>query len=123
MHRNGYKNLLYILYNSKFSTTSKFLGTNVAFVKRVHCISVIISILIIIIMIIAKIEGTALAFIFEVFTFIDWLFQNSLTFPWLLLKFQNSLTNFKIPWQFPDLEKIFFSLTFSLTVDTLWNVQ
>ena len=81
MHRNGYKNLLYILYNSKFSTTSKFLGTNVAFVKRVHCISVIISILIIIIMIIAKIEGTALAFIFEVFTFIDWLFQNSLTFP------------------------------------------
>ena len=31
-------------------------------------------------------------------SFTDWLFQNSLTFPWLLLKFQNSLTNFKIPW-------------------------
>ena len=52
-------------------------------------------------------------------SFTDWLFQNSLTFPWLLLKFQNSLTNFKIPWQFPDLEKIFFFPTFSLTVDTL----
>ena len=50
-------------------------------------------------------------------------FQNSLTFPWLLLKFQNSLTNFKIPWQFPDLEKFFFSLTFSLTVDTLFYVH
>ena len=81
MHRNGYNNLLYILYNSKFSTTLKFLGTNVAFVKRVHCITIVISILIIIIMIIAKIEGTALAFIFYVFTFTDWSFQNSLTFP------------------------------------------
>ena len=67
MHRNGYIILLYILYNSKFSATLKFLGTNVAFVKRVHCITIFISILIIIIMIIAKTEETALAFIFDVF--------------------------------------------------------
>ena len=55
----------------------------------------------------------------------DIFFQNSLTFPWLLLKFQNSLTNVKIPWQFPDLEKKKKkknSLTFSLTVDTL-NIE
>ena len=67
MHRNGYIILLYILYKSKFSTRLKFSGTNVGFVKRVHCITIIISILIIIIMIIAKIEETALAFIFDVF--------------------------------------------------------
>ena len=64
MHRNGYIILICILYNSKFSTKLKFLGTNVAFVKRVHCITIIISILIIIIiMIIAKNEETVLAFI------------------------------------------------------------
>ena len=67
MHRNGYIILLCILYNSKFSTTLKFLGTNIAFVKRVHCITIIISILIITIMIIVKIKETALAFIFDVF--------------------------------------------------------
>ena len=39
------------------------------------------------------------------------LLQNSLTFPWLLLIFQISLTNFKIPWLFPDFEKK-ISLTF-----------
>ena len=79
---NGYIILICILYNSKFSSTSKCLGTNVAFVKSVHCITIIISILILIlisssssssiliiinIMIIAKHEETALAFIFEVF--------------------------------------------------------
>jgi len=32
------------------------------------------------------------------------LLQNSLTFPWLLFIFQISLTIFKIPWLFPDLE-------------------
>ena len=67
MHRNGYIILLCILYNSKFSTTLKILGTNIAFVKRVHCITIIISILIITIMIIVKIKETALAFIFDVF--------------------------------------------------------
>ena len=66
MHRNGYIILPCILYNSKFSTTLKFLGTNVAFVMRVHCITIIISILIII-MIIVKVKETALAFIFDVF--------------------------------------------------------
>jgi len=45
--------------------------------------------------------------------------QNSLTFPWLLLIFQISLTNFKIPWLFPDLEKKSFFPDFSLTVGTL----
>ena len=65
--QNGYIILICILYNSKFSLTSKFLGTNVAFVKRVHCITIIISILInIIIMIIPKHEETASAFIFDV---------------------------------------------------------
>ena len=73
MHRNGYIILLRILYNSKFSTPLKFLGTNVAFVERVHCITIIISVLIItiiisvliiIIMITAKNEETALVFIF-----------------------------------------------------------
>ena len=60
------------------SSKSKCLGTNVAFIKRVHCITIIKSILIIIIcsisiliiiiiMIIAKHEETAFAFIFEVF--------------------------------------------------------
>ena len=44
---------------------------------------------IIIIMIIAKHEETATAYI-------DLLFQNSPTFPRLLLKFQNSLTNYRI---------------------------
>ena len=70
MHRNGYIILLCILYKSKFSRTLQFLGTNVAFVKRIHCITIIISILIIIIiiiMIIVKIKETALAFIFDVF--------------------------------------------------------
>jgi len=47
------------------------------------------------------------------------LLQNSLTFPWLLLIFKISLTNFKIPWLFPDLEKISFFPDFSLTVGTL----
>jgi len=47
------------------------------------------------------------------------LLQNSLTFPWLLLIFQISLTNFKIPWLFPDLEKNSFFPDFSLTVGTL----
>ena len=75
--QNGYIILIPILYNRKFFSTSKCLGTNVAFVKRVHCITIIISISIIIIsssisiliistiMIIAKYEETALAFIFE----------------------------------------------------------
>ena len=78
----GYIILICILYNSKFSSKSKCLGTNVAFIKRVHCITIIISILIIrliiiiisisiliiiIIMIIAKHEETAFPFIFEVF--------------------------------------------------------
>ena len=48
------------------------------------------------------------------------LLQNSLTFPWLWLIFQISLTNFKIPWLFPDLEKNSFFPDFSLTVGTLW---
>ena len=76
--QNGYIILICILYNRKFIPTSKCLGTNVAFVKRVHCITITISISIIIIiisssiliiitniMIIAKYEETALAFIFE----------------------------------------------------------
>ena len=51
---------------------SEFLGTTVAFVKRVHYITIIIGILIIIIIIIiimtiAKHEETALSFIFEGF--------------------------------------------------------
>ena len=46
----------------------KFLGTNVAFVKRVHYITINSSILIIIIiMVIPKHEETALAFIFDAF--------------------------------------------------------
>ena len=44
---------------------------------------------------------------------------NSLTFPWHLPLFRISLTFFKIPWQFSDLEKIFFSLTFPWRVATL----
>ena len=47
------------------------------------------------------------------------LLKNSLTFPWLWLIFQISLTNFKIPWLFPDLEKNSFFPDFSLTVGTL----
>ena len=48
---------------------TQFLGTNVAFVKRVHCITIIIIILITIIIniIIAKHEETVLAFIFDIF--------------------------------------------------------
>ena len=68
----GYIILICILYNSKFSSKSKCLGTNVAFIKTVHCIiisSILIIIsssilIIIIIMIIAKHEETAFAFIF-----------------------------------------------------------
>ena len=48
--------------------------------------------------------------------------KNSLTktdFPWPVQKSSFSLTCNKIPWLFHDLEKIFFSLTFSLTVATL----
>ena len=44
---------------------------------------------------------------------------NSLTFPWHLPLFRISLTFFQIPWQFPDLEKINFSLTFPWRVATL----
>ena len=44
---------------------------------------------------------------------------NSLTFPWHLPRFRISLTIFQIPWQFPDLEKIRFSLTFPWRVATL----
>ena len=47
------------------------------------------------------------------------LVQNSMTFPRLLFIFQISLTNFKISWLFPDLEKNSFSPDFSLTVGTL----
>ena len=64
--QNGYIILICILYNSKFSSMSKCFGTNVAFVKRVHCITISILIfiissnisilIIIIIMIIAKHE-------------------------------------------------------------------
>ena len=74
--QTGYIILICIPYKSKFSSKSKYLGTNVAFVKRVHNITIISSILIIIstcssisiliiiiIMIIAKNEETA--FIFE----------------------------------------------------------
>ena len=44
-------------------------------------------------------------------------FWNSLTFPWLLsVFFPISLTQTKIPWLFPDLEKFSFSRLFSLTV-------
>ena len=39
--------------------------------------------------------------------------------PWLLLTYQFSLTNFKIPWLSPDLEKIYFSLTFPWPVGAL----
>ena len=45
---------------------------------------------------------------------------NSLTFPWHLPLFRISLTSFQIPWQFPDLEKMKFSLTFPWRVATLW---
>ena len=76
--QTGYIILICILYNSKISSKSEYLGTNVAFVKKVRCITIIISILIIIIsnisiliiiiiMIIAKHEETAFAFIFEDF--------------------------------------------------------
>ena len=66
----------WLYYSNKYSLQQriqfniKFLGTNIAFVKRVHYITIIISILInIIIMIpvILKHEETALAFIFDVF--------------------------------------------------------
>jgi len=40
------------------------------------------------------------------------LLQNSRTFPWLWLIFQISLTNFKIPWLFHDLENFSFSPDF-----------
>ena len=72
----GYIILICILYNNKFSSKSKCLGTNVAFIKRVHCITISILIIIsssisiliiIIIMIIAKHQETAFAFIFEGF--------------------------------------------------------
>ena len=95
-----------LFYDSKFSEMTQFLGTNVAFVKWVHCIIIII--LIIIIMIIAKHEETALALFLIVLSFIDWLLQNSLTFP-------DFCINSKIPCQiskFPDisltLKKYFF---------------
>ena len=45
--QNSYIILICILYNSKFSLTSKFLGTNAAFVNRIHCVTIISSILII----------------------------------------------------------------------------
>ena len=93
--QNGYITLICILYNSQFSSTSKCLGTNVAFVKRVHCITIIIRILIIIssvniliiiiTMIIAK--ETALAFIFEVF----------IIYRLVILKFPDFSLNSKIP--------------------------
>ena len=44
---------------------------------------------------------------------------NSLTSPWHSPLFRISLTLFQIPWQFPDLEKINFSLTFPWRVATL----
>ena len=44
--------------------------------------------------------------------------RNSLTFPWYLSLFRIS----QIPWQFPDLEKIKFSLTFPWRVATLFTV-
>ena len=47
--QNGYIIVICILYNSKFSSRSKCFGTNIAFVKRVHCITISISILIFII--------------------------------------------------------------------------
>ena len=52
-------------------------------------------------------EETALAFTeFASYSLTNILFlQNSLTFPWLLLLFQITLTNLKIPWLFPDFEK------------------
>ena len=74
--QNGYISLICILYNSKFSSMSKCLETNVAFVKKVHSTIIIVCILIIIIisssisiliMILAKHEETALGFIFVVF--------------------------------------------------------
>ena len=45
--QNGYIILICTLYNSKFSLTSKFLERNAAFVNRIHCITIISSILII----------------------------------------------------------------------------
>ena len=79
-------------------------------------IFIIIFSIIIVIMIIAKHGETALTLIIDV-QLIQRLVISKFTD--FLLNFQISLTNFKIPWQFPDLEKICFSLTFSLTVDTL----
>jgi len=66
-------------------------------------------------------EETALAFTdFSSYSLTNILvLQNSLTFPRLLLIFQISLTIFKIPWLFPDLEKNSFFPDFSLTVGTL----
>ena len=70
--QNGYIILICILYNSKFSLTSKFLGTNAAFVNRIHCITIISSILIIYYYyVIAKHEETALVFILMFLSFID----------------------------------------------------
>ena len=92
--QNGYIILVCILFNSKFSSVSKFLETNVAFVKRVHCITIIsiLIIIIIIIMIIAKHEDTALAIIFEVF----------IIYRLVISKFPDfSLTFAEIP-KFPD---------------------
>ena len=48
---------------------------------------------------------------------------NSLTFHWHFPLFRISLTIFQIPWQFPDLEKINFSLTFPWRVATLFIVE
>ena len=103
-----------LFYDSKFSEMTQFLGTNVAFVKWVHCIIIIIIliIIIIIIMIIAKHEETALALFLIFLSFIDWFLRNSLTFP-------DFCINSKIPWQiskFPDnsltLKKYFFPWLF-----------
>ena len=63
---------------------TQFLGTNVAFVRRVHCIAIIIIILIIIIMIIAKHEDTALGFIYIIYRLV-------------IKKFPDFCLNSKIP--------------------------
>ena len=50
--------------------------------------------------------------------------QNSLTYPWLTHIQRFSLTFYRIPWLFPDLEKLKFSLTFPWPLATLnWVVS
>jgi len=69
-------------------------------------------------------EETALAFTdFASYCLTNILLLINTNNPWLLLIFQISLTNFKIPWLFPDLEQNSFFPDFSLIVGTLYDLE